>query len=272
VNTRGFDGGPSVSSDGRELFFVSDRPGGQGGGDLWVAPRDPATGMLGPPQNLGPQVNSAANEGSPSISTDGRTLFFECFDQKAGPRCFKPEFGSPDLWMASRAASGQPFGPARSLGGSVNTRFAESFPAISAEGLTLYFASDRPGGSGDVDLWEATRPTVTSTFGSVHDLGAAVNSASYDSEPAISADGLVLLFASTREGGFGGQDLWVATRDTTTDPFGQPINLGPRINTGGYDGRPDLSADGSTLFFMSSRLGGQGFMDLYQVAITGRKS
>jgi OmpA-OmpF porin, OOP family len=261
-----------VSADGRELFFVSDRPGGQGGGDLWVAPRDPATGMPESPQNLGSQVNSPANEGSPSISADGRTLFFECFDQKARPRCFKPEFGSPDLWMASRAAPGQPFGPARSLGRSVNTRSAESFPAISADGLTLYFASDRPGGSGDVDLWVATRHSVTSTFGSVHDLGRAANSASYDSEPAISADGLVLLFASTRRGGFGGQDLWVATRETTSDPFGPPINLGPRINTGGYDGRPDLSADRSTLFFMSSRPGGQGFMDLYQVPITWSKT
>lgn len=270
LNTRGFDGGPSPSADGEELFFVSDRPGGQGGGDIWVARRDSPNGAFGPPENLGPAVNSPADEGAPSISSDGRTLYFECFEQGTGVHCFKPEFGTPDLWMAHRAGPGQPFGPATSLGKSVNTRFAESFPAISADGLTLYFSSDRPGGSGDFDLWLATRESTSKPFGTVRNLGSAVNSPSYDSEPAISADGLMLFFASSREGGFGGPDLWVATRPTIEVPFGAPVNLGQGINTGGYDGRPALSGDGSTLFLMSSRPGGEGFMDLYQVTITSR--
>jgi OOP family OmpA-OmpF porin len=269
VNTRGFEGGPSVSLDGTELFFVSDRPGGQGGGDIWVARRDPSNGALGGLQNLGPRVNSPADEGAPSISSDGRTIYFECFEPGPGPRCFKPDFGSPDLWMAHRAGPGQPFGQATSLGRSVNTRFAEDFPAISSDGLTLYFSSDRPGGLGDADLWQATRRNLNAPFGSVRNLGPAVNSASYDAEPAISADGLLLLFASTREGGLGGPDLWVSTRKTTSQSFGTPRNLGPPVNTEGYDGRPDLSGDGSTLFFMSSRLRGQGFMDLYEVPIIG---
>src|SRR6266571_5686389 len=79
VNGPGFDGGPSLSADGRALYFISDRPGSrQGGGDIWVARRRSASAPFAPPQRLGAAVNSQANEGSPSISGDGLLLYFEC--------------------------------------------------------------------------------------------------------------------------------------------------------------------------------------------------
>jgi Tol biopolymer transport system component len=80
---------------------------------------------------------------------------------------------------------------------------------------------------------------------------------------------LLLFFQSNRTGGYGSQvDIWVARRKTTDDPWSQPVNLGPVINTFGYDGTPSISADGSTLYFASNRPGGHGDEDLWQVSIT----
>jgi WD40 repeat protein len=82
---------------------------------------------------------------------------------------------------------------------------------------------------------------------------AVVNSASSDSHPAISKDGLSLFFASTRPGGLGEFDLWVTQRDTTDDCWQPPVNLGPVVNSAFRDFAPNLSTDGHWLFFHSNR-------------------
>jgi Tol biopolymer transport system component len=78
----------------------------------------------------------------------------------------------------------------------------------------------------------------------------------------------MLFFASDRPGGFGGNDLWVATRTSASDPFGTPVNLGPQVNTLGVEDRPAISSDGSTLYFMSNRPGGIGNIDVWRVSIS----
>ncbi|MHC4586499.1 MAG: hypothetical protein ACYS3N_18360, partial [Planctomycetota bacterium] len=85
--------------------------------------------------------------------------------------------------------------------------------------------------------------------------------------PHISADGLLLFFGSNRPGGYGSWDLYVAKRTTTKDPWSSPMNLGSIVNsTAGEDG-PEISADGSTLYFHSNRPGGYGSWDIWQVSI-----
>jgi len=85
---------------------------------------------------------------------------------------------------------------------------------------------------------------------------------------SISHDGLLLFLGSDRPGGSGGHDLWVTTRATTNDPWGEPVNLGPTVNSSApYDQTPSISADGSTLYFSSNRPGGIGDSDIYQVSI-----
>jgi len=106
------------------------------------------------------------------------------------------------------------------------------------------------------------------TFGEPTNLGPTVNSSSRDSGPSISADGLSLFFHSTRPGGFGERDLCVATRRTVSESFGNPVNLGPIINSSAKDAQPNLSSDGLSLFFHSDRSGGIGDTDLWQVSIT----
>jgi hypothetical protein len=94
-------------------------------------------------------------------------------------------------------------------------------------------------------------------------LGPVVNSAYDDSGGALSKDGLSLYFTSTRPGGFGGEDLRVAQRSSTNEPFGRPVNLGPLINTAEADRNPSLSRDGHWLLFASARSGGFGNLDLW---------
>src|SRR3989454_139580 len=87
-----------------------------------------------------------------------------------------------------------------------------------------------------------------------------------DTRTAIRRDGLEMFISSDatgRPGGVGGQDLWVATRATTADPWSNPVNLGPTVNSTAFDGAPALSFDGTTLYFFSARPGGFGANDLY---------
>jgi Tol biopolymer transport system component len=99
-------------------------------------------------------------------------------------------------------------------------------------------------------------------------LGPKVNSPSDDFIPSIAADGLTLFFVSVRPGGYGGRDIWVTTRATTSDPWTEPVNPGPPINTSAWDQNATISADGSTLYFSSMRPGGYGGLDIWQVPIS----
>ena len=142
-----------------------------------------------------------------------------------------------------------------SLGPDVNTADDDLSPAVSADGLTLLFSSDRPGGVGGTDLYMATRASTSEPFADVVSLGAGVNTASNETAPALSADGLTLYFGSDRPDGFGSTDLYMATRATTSDPFGDVTNLGADVNTASNDNNPTISADGLMLLFNSNRPG-----------------
>jgi len=251
LNAPGFDGGPTPSFDGLRLYFVSDRSGSQGG-DIWVSERPAPDGAFGSPENLGPGVNGEGNEGAPSLSRDELVIVFDRDDG--------------GIWSATRPAISAPFGTAERLSGSVNIPFA-GFPALSADGLTLHFASAREGGQGGMDLWRATRGATAEPFGAVENLGSSVNGPLDDAMATVSADNLRIVFASIREGGMGDWDLWMAVRPNAETGFGSPVNLGPDLNTEGFEGRPHLTSDGSVLMFMSDRPGGQGAVDLWQVTI-----
>ncbi len=141
------------------------------------------------------------------------------------------------------------------------------YPSISADGLSLYFASNRSGGYGGYDLWVTTRTNLSAPWGPPVNLGSTVNSSSGDYQPSISPDGLSLFFASPRPGGFGPDDIYVTTRTTIHDTWGTPVNLGPPVNTSADDWSPSISADGSTMYFASTRPGGHGAGDIWQVPI-----
>jgi Tol biopolymer transport system component len=180
--------------------------------------------------------------------------------------------------MTTRATKTDPWGPPENLDPPVNTSSQEAHPHISADGLSLYFADvtapgytpTRPGGYGGGDIWvtelKTGRQETELVWSEPKNLGATINSSAYDAAPCISNDGLVLFFHSERIGGYGSIDIWVTRRETPDDPWEEPFNLGPLVNTSLGDGGPALSTDGKTLYFMSGET--QNFKaDLYQAPI-----
>ncbi len=210
---------------------------------------------FGTPTNLGSTVNSSSGEGVPGISPDSLSLYFA--STRPGG------YGGYDIWVTTRATKADPWGTPVNLGPPVNSSAHDFTSSISADGLSLYFNSDRPGGYGGDDIWMTTRETTEDDWGAPVNLGASVNSGANHRGPSISADALELYFHSSRPGGYGGRDIWVTTRTTTGDPWGEPVNLGPIVNISSEDLGPSISADGLLLFFGSNRPGGYGSADLW---------
>jgi len=227
--------------------------------DRWI--RDLLVGLLhNVPEKLGSPLNSPSHEWTMSLSTDGLTLYFSS-DRPGG-------YGSNDLWKSTRATTEDNWGEPENLE-TINSEFRDFRPSMSADGLELYFCSDRPGGSGGSDLWVSTRARKENNWSTPENLGPAVNSSAQDVFPSISSDGLSLFFDSSRIGGHGHFDLWITTRKSKDDTWEDPVNLGPTVNSSGLDGGPCISADGRTLFFFSVRPGSYGWLDLY---VTGRET
>ncbi len=264
INTRYNEGGPSISPDGLSLFFVSDRPGGCGGHDIWVARRETKSGPWGQPENLGQTVNSSSNDGSTSMSADGLELYFASNRRPGG-------YGSEEIWVSRRSKKGNPWGQPENLGSIVNAPSFDWRPSISADGLSLYFDSRRPGGLGGPDIWVTKRASLEDPWEKPVNLGPPVNSSFQEGAVSISADGLALFFISNRPGGYGLHDIWMTWRSTTHDSWNTPINLGPTVNTSSREGSPGISADGLELYFDDFELPAwdkvSGF-DLWQVKIT----
>jgi len=197
--------------------------------------------QFGIPRNLGPTVNSAGSDGSPEISADGQTLYFDSIRADG--------IGDWDIWMTTRTPEGD-WGAPELLPWQINSYYADAAASLSTDGLSLYFASDRFGGYGSFDLWVTTRKSKTSPWGTPTNLGPTVNTYLYENHPCISADGLSLYFDSSRAGGQG-YDIWVTTRTTTKSAWKTPINLGPLVNSGGIELSPDIHAGDRILFFDS---------------------
>jgi hypothetical protein len=155
------------------------------------------------------------------------------------------------------------------LGPTVNSTAIDRGPAISKDGLSLYFASTRPGGFGGEDIYVSQRETLDSEWGSPVNLGPIINTASDDMVPAFSRDGHLLFFATSRLGGFGGVDIWVSRREHTHDDFAwQPAeNLGAGVNSTSTDAGPSYFDNDEVgvpqLYFNSNRLGGTGSANIY---------
>jgi len=147
INTVDYEGMPSLSPDNRELFFVSDRPGGYGGYDIWVSRFEDGLWQL--PVNAGPGVNTSGNETAPFIAMDNKTLYFTSDGH--------PGMGGTDIFMSKRVAD-TVWPPAINLGYPINTPNDEKSECVTANGTKLYFASDRNGPAGNFDLFAADLP------------------------------------------------------------------------------------------------------------------
>jgi hypothetical protein len=211
--------------------------------------------------NLGPTVNSSVVDVFPELLADGLTLFFAS-NRPGG-------YGWLDIYVTTRTTTDDPWEEPVNLGPVINDVTAQDGHSLSANGLTMYFISGAnwPGSVGGYDLWVTTRPTAFDPWGTPVNLGPTINSTADDYTTDLSADELLLFFQSLRPGGYGLTDLYVTRRRTTSEQFGPPMNLGPPVNTSAHEGTPNISADGSTLYFHSDRPGSFGNWDLWQVRV-----
>jgi hypothetical protein len=263
VNSSSSDLGPTTSSDGLSLYFDSDRPGGQGNSDIWMSTRATITDDWGDPVNLGSTINSSQDDWEACISSDGLELYFRS-DRSGG-------YGVGDLWVAKRQSKDESWEIPVNLGPTVNGSTQEDSPSITGDGLNLFFTSlNRIGGVGGWDLWVTTRSSAVDPWQQPINLGPTVNSSSDDNVPFISLDGRILFFPSDRSNGFGAYDLYMTTRATLSDPWGEPVNLGSKVNTAYTEFSPSVSSDGLWLYFgdyENPRPGGHGREDLWRAPI-----
>ena len=195
-------GNAALSHDGHLLFFLSDREGTFGGEDLWVSSRlDPNDDFAwGPPLNLGPLVNTEANEAGPSYVAAAPGGHAQLY--------FNRELENLVV-MISR--HGEVLGPPEpvDLGGEARSM------SVRKDGRELVFwAGGSRGGLGGTDVWVSTRQNVTQSWGTPANLGGPVNTAGGELESAISLDGMTLLFSGTASRGssLGLQDIWISNR------------------------------------------------------------
>lgn len=245
---------PELSEDGQTLFFVRGRAGANA--DIDVCRRT-ADGWS-EPQPLG-AINSEYDELGPELSPDGKTLYFYS-DRPGG-------IGGYDIWRSQRQTDGTWSEPSN-LGANVNSAWNDYGPATSPKGDKLYFASNRPKPGEVVGTQQANWPaTLREAFEhrdydlycamvSEHGFTPAVQLAALSTDanegaPAVSPFGDFLYFASDRDGGFGGYDVYRCR--IVRGEYREPTNLGAEVNTAANELDPDLSLGGYGLHFSSDR-------------------
>ena len=249
------------TADGLTVYFTSNRPGGLGMDDLWVARRESTDAPWGAPENLA-VLNSAFNDSLSVFSTSGNIMYFHS-DRPGG--C-----GAGDLWTSRAKPGGDVWTAPVNMGCLVNTARPEIAPAFYANddlGLsTIYFGSNRPGGMGDFDVYE-TWTTDENLENAVWGPGVLVpelSSPFRDTRTFVRKDGREIFITTDRQpGGLGLIDIWVATREDSSQRWSTPINPGAPLNSAADDGSPALTRDGRTLYFFSTRAGGLGGRDIW---------
>ncbi len=269
VNSAGVEQGPVVSNDGLSLYFAWSPLGT--GADIYVSQRVSVNDPWGPPQKLGPNINTPFHDVNPALSPDGHSLYFQS-NRPGGS-------GAGDIYVSRRHNKRDDFGwqPAENLGTGVNSFAGERNPCVFEDDgtgeITLYFDSNRPGGIGGFDIY-SSELQPDETFGPavlVEELSSPWN----DQGPGNRRDGLEIYIGSDRPGTLGLEDLYVSTRTNTSEPWSEPVHLGSVVNFVGHDTQPSLSFDGTALYFTSAarpeNVGGQGFFDLWVTTRTKLK-
>lgn len=243
LNTAANDGCPILDPGNNNLYMASNRPGGRGGLDIWIAPWN-GSGW-GTPVNAGPGINTAADEFCPD-PVSGDRLFFV--------RRLSPT--NTDIFVTKMVA-GRFFTVPQRLSNAINSAAEEWSPSYFQAGGRefLYFSSTREG---------RQRIYYSVNFGPAQLAPGDVNSAAADARPNVRRDGLEIVWDSTRPGTLGGPDIWTSTRSSLNDAWGPAVHLGNGINTAGNETRASLSGDGHRLMFgTTGRPGGEGAGDIW---------
>ncbi len=258
---------PNVTADDQTFLFTRNRQEKdpntgvltQTQEDFYISYRD-ANGNWSLAQNIGMPINTNNNEGAPSLSADGRFLFFAACDEYDGYGNGRQGYGSCDIFY-TRKVNGQWSVP-QNVGAPVNGDSWDSQPSFSSDGKTLYFVSHRANGFGSSDIWSAVLGP-DGKWSTPVNLGEGINTEGKEEAVFIHPDNQTLYFASDGLVGMGGLDLYVCHRDTITGKWGKPINLGYPINTAGDESGLIVNGNGQVAYFSSDRAGTLGCDDIY---------
>jgi outer membrane protein OmpA-like peptidoglycan-associated protein len=248
----------AITADDEQIVFTVKRPRDQqtvcafclNEEDLYCSRR--IDGQWQPREAFGAPIKTGYNEGAQCISPDGKYLLYTMCDADFG-------IGSCDLYWAKMI--GGRWSRPRNFGAPVNTPAWESQPTMASDGMTVYFASSRPGGYGGMDIWMTTM-TAEGEFSIPENLGPEINTPGDDAAPFIHSDGRTLYFASNGRVGMGGYDLYYATR-LPDGTWTQPKNMGYPINSPADEINIFINANGTVAYMASDKDGGYGGLDLY---------
>ena len=258
LSTPYLDGCPHQSPDGLSLYLASNRPRFAGDTrtdlDIWVAHRSSTDAPFGDPVNLGEPVNTLADDFCPT-PVRGEGLFF------VSRRVTADSCGMADIyrtrldplagWTEPVHLACEPSGP--------NSALDEQGPSyVTAGGPELYFSRSAVGVLGDVYVSRMT----AGGFGSAVPVVEVNDPGANDIQPNVRRDGREMVLSSNRTGTVGAQDIWVATRSTTNEPWSAPVNLGSAVNTAAAETRPSLSWHAGTLLFGRAP-GPEGSSDMF---------
>ena len=188
------------------------------------------------PQELGPGINGGGIVDHACISSDGLLMVTTRYEN-----------GRAQLWWSVRQSERDPFPAAAPMPVGINTDNSEQTPFLSRDGLSLWFASNRPSGAGGSDLYVSRRKSTADPFEMPVSVGPTINSPDNETSPFVTADELTLLFASGKP-----RQIFQAQRKSKDDSFGTPQRLA-NINDGFWQEFPRMSDDGLTLVLIATR-------------------
>jgi outer membrane protein OmpA-like peptidoglycan-associated protein/tetratricopeptide (TPR) repeat protein len=254
VNTYFHDYSPIISGDGNTLIFTSNRTEDPQEikdetyyEDIYISTRT-ATGWAAP-KKISSKINHEYNDAAASLSPDGKTLFLYY------------EEGAGDIYT-SQLKDGEWTEPTP-LNRNINTaQYWETSASISADGQKLFFASNRPDGIGELDLYVSELDTK-GNWGKATNLGPLINTSENEDAPFIHPDGVTLYFSSDGHPCLGNSDIFVS--EFRNGKWQKPQNLGWPINTWEYDGFFTISADKKKGFYSTLKEGGYGEADIYSI-------
>jgi len=219
--------------------------------DIYYSTKD-TSGNWSEPLSISRNINTRMNEGTCTISADGKTLIFTSCQGADG-------LGSCDLYISKK--TGQSWADPQNLGAPINTASWESQPSLSADGRTLYFVSNRKGGFGKRDIW-VSQLDMDGNWNVPENLGNDINTQEDDISPFIHVNAQSLYFASEGHLGFGGLDLFLSEK--IGGVWDTPKNLGYPLNDHQDQASLFITSDGSKGYYSHEK------SDLFQGLIEGK--
>ncbi len=241
---------PVLTADEKTLFFTARNGNARTDDeDIFISTKD-NFGDWTTPESISRNINTRFNEGTCSISADGRMMIFTACEGRQG-------YGSCDLYVTYKI--GEEWSVPNNLGPNINSPQWDSQPSLSADGNTLYFVSNRPGGIGNRDIYVSYR-NEAGDWTMAQNLGEPLNTSSDEVSPFIHANGLTFFFASNGHPGFGGFDLFSSEIDVNNQ-WGVPKNVGYPINTSEDQVSLFIAASGTTAYYANEKKQGNQYVD-----------